>query len=186
MAKTEKVRALGKDGCKTDFYVIIDYKKLRGVRCITMDDADGDNEYCLVIPMLKNGIKNYGRQKWRVILAARQSHYEENASHVLVPQVEDAVQRAMVACGFFDRYGHTAPVVGEVVPDITKIFMPPVFSKNSTSYIDMEANRIDKSDGGSTPSDIVDIEPRDRKFLSDAQKRMREMLLKRQKEKKDG
>ena len=120
---------------ETDFYVIIDYKKVRGVIMREMEDGDGDVDKCLVIPMMKNGIKDWGRNKWRVILAARKSHREENASHVLIPQVEDVVQRGMVACGYFGRYEYTAPLIGEVVPDITKLPCPPIFSKNSTSYI---------------------------------------------------
>ena len=175
---------------ETDFYVIIDYKKVRGVFVREMEDADGDFDDCLVIPMLKNGIKSWGKDKWRVILAARKSHRDENASHVLVPQVPDAVQRGMVATGYFRRYEHTAPIIGDIVPDITKIPLPPEFSEKSLSHVEMERHRTDNPDGG---KDIVTLDgcndnPRtgERKFLTEAQNRMREMLLKRNKNEDNG
>lgn len=170
---------------RTDFYVIIDYKKLRGVKVMKTEDADGDFDTCLIIPMLKNGIKNYGRNRWRVILAARKSHRNENASHVLIPQVEDTTQRGMVKNGYIDRYKYLAPIVGDVVPDITKIPIPPVFSKNSQSHISMMENMTANPDGGlvSTESGIsTDSGLSGQKYLTEAQKRIREMLLKRKKE----
>ncbi len=168
---------------QTDFYVTIDYKKVRGVLVRKMEDADGDYEDCLVIPMLKNGIKDWGKDKWRVILAARKSHKDENASHVLIPQVEDAVQRGMVAAGYFGRYEHTAPIIGEVVPDITKIPRPPVFSERSLSYKEMERHRTNNPSGGFTAVSLSDN--RERKYLTDAQKRMREAILRRKSDKQD-
>lgn len=171
---------------KTDFYVIIDYKKVRGAFVNEMEDADGDFDKCLVIPMLKNGIKDWGRDKMRVILAARQSHRDENASHVLVPQIEDKVQKGMVARGYAGRYEHLAPIVGDIVPDITKIPRPPVFSENSFSYIDMEMHRTDNPDGGKDNVMLMqeneNPKTTERKYLSDAQKRMREILLKKKSE----
>lgn len=167
---------------QTDFYVIIDYKKVRGVIVKEMEDGDGDFDECLVIPMLKNGIKSWGRDKWRVILAARKSHRDENASHVLIPQVEDDVQRGMVACGYCDRYEHIAPIIGDVVPDITKIPRPPRFSERSVSYKEMERHRTDNPSGGSTAVSFTKeqdfVVRKEQKYLSEAQKRMREAILK--------
>lgn len=168
---------------QTDFYVIIDYKKVRGVIVQEMEDGDGDFDDCLVIPMLKNGIKSWGKNKWRIILAARKSHRNENASHVLIPQVEDKVQRGMVACGYCNRYEYIAPIIGDVVPDITKIPQPPVFSKRSLSHKEMERHRTDNPKGGKDAVLSVgcndNAETSERKFLTDAQKRMREAILRR-------
>lgn len=171
---------------QTDFYVIIDYKKVRGVIVSEMEDGDGDFDKCLVIPMLKNGIKSWGKDKWRVILAARKSHRYENASHVLVPQVEDDVQRAMVASGYFGRYEHTAPIIGDVVPDITKILGPPIFSKMSLSYKEMERHRTLNPGFGSTEllytSEQENQRKREQIYISEAQQRMRASILKRKPE----
>lgn len=141
-------RTTGKKG-QTDFYVIIDYKKMRGVKFCEMEDGDGDKDSCIVIPLVKNGIRVFGKSRWRVILAARKSHRDENASHILIPQIEDDVQRSMVAAGYFNRYMYSAPIVGDVVPDITKLPNAPTFSKNSTSYTDMQENSTDNPNGGS-------------------------------------
>lgn len=172
---------------QTDFYVIIDYKKVRGVFVREMEDADGDLDNCLVIPMLKNGIKNWGKDKWRVILAARKSHRDENASHILVPQVEDVVQRGMVAMGYFGKYEHTAPIIGDVVPDITKIPRPPVFSENSLSYTEMERHRTDNPNGGKDAIMAIGCNENkktgERKFLTEAQVRMREAIIRRNSQK---
>ena len=135
---------------RTDFYVVLDFKKARGVRMVQMDDADGDKGMCLVIPMLKNGFRKWGKNRYRIILAARKSHRDENASHVLVPLVEDDVQRAMVATGVFNRYLHSAPIICDVVPDITKIPMPPKFSKNSYAYLETLEHKTDNPEQGIT------------------------------------
>ena len=135
---------------RTDFYVVLDFKKARGVRMVQMEDADGDKGMCLVIPMLKNGFRKWGKNRYRIILAARKSHRDENASHVLVPLVEDDVQRAMVATGVFNRYLHSAPIIGDVVPDITKIPMPPKFSKNSYAYLETLEHKTDNPEQGIT------------------------------------
>ena len=137
-----KHRTTGKKG-QTDFYVVLDYKKMRGVKFCKIEDGDGDKDSCIVIPLVKNGIRVFGKSRWRVILAARKSHRDENASHILIPQIEDDVQRAMVAAGYFNRYRYSAPIVGDVVPDITKIPNAPTFSKNSSSYTDMLENATD-------------------------------------------
>lgn len=184
MGRDEREISLQERKGETDFYVIIDYKKMRGVRCVSMEDGNGDVDRCLVIPMLKNGIKDWGKDKWRVILAARKSHRDENASHVLVPQVEDGVQRGMVKTGYFGRYEYTAPIVGDVVPDITKIPKPPTFSKNSLSYIAMDENRTDNPSGGLVAFDPTaerGMPGNDRNHLTEAQIRMRELILKRKK-----
>ena len=148
-----KHKTTGKKG-QTDFYVIIDYKKMRGVKFCDMEDGDGDKCDCIVIPLLKNGIRAFTKRGWRVILAARKSHRDENASHILIPQIEDDVQRAMVAEGYFNRYRYSAPIVGDVVPDITKIPYAPTFSENSTSYTDMLENATDNPEQGITVDKI--------------------------------
>ena len=135
---------------RTDFYVVLDFKKARSVRMVQMEDADGDKGMCLVIPMLKNGFRKWGKNRYRIILAARKSHRDENASHVLVPLVEDDVQRAMVATGVFNRYLHSAPIIGDVVPDITKIPMPPKFSKNTYAYLETLEHKTDNPEQGIT------------------------------------
>ena len=134
---------------RTDFYVVLDFKKARSVRMVQMEDADGDKGMCLVIPMLKNGFRKWGKNRFRIIFAARKSHRDENASHILIPQIEDDVQRAMVAAGYFNRYRYSAPIVGDVVPDITKIPQAPTFSENSSSYTDMLENATENPNGGS-------------------------------------
>ena len=148
-----KHRTTGKKG-QTDFYVIIDYKKMRGVKFCEMEDADGDKNDCIVIPLLKNGIRAFTKSRWRVILAARKSHRDENASHILIPQIEDDVQKAMVACGYFNRYRYSAPIVGDVVPDVTKIPQAPTFSENSSSYTDMLENTTSNPEQGNTVDKI--------------------------------
>ena len=148
-----KHKTTGKKG-QTDFYVIIDYKKMRGVKFCDMEDGDGDKCDCIVIPLLKNGIRAFTKRRWRVILAARKAHRDENASHILIPQIEDDVQRAMVASGYFNRYRYSAPIVGDVVPDITKIPYAPTFSENSTSYTDMLENATDNPEQGITVDKI--------------------------------
>ena len=148
-----KHRTTGKKG-QTDFYVVLDYKKMRGVKFCKIEDGDGDKDSCIVIPLVKNGIRVFGKSRWRVILAARKSHRAENASHILIPQIEDDVQRAMVAAGYFNRYRYSAPIVGDVVPDITKIPNAPTFSKNSSSYTDMLENATDNPEQGITVDKI--------------------------------
>ena len=148
-----KHRTTGKKG-QTDFYVVLDYKKMRGVKFCKIEDGDGDKDSCIVIPLVKNGIRVFGKSRWRVILAARKSHRNENASHILIPQIEDDVQRAMVAAGYFNRYRYSAPIVGDVVPDITKIPNAPTFSKNSSSYTDMLENATDNPEQGITVDKI--------------------------------
>ena len=148
-----KHRTTGKKG-QTDFYVVLDYKKMRGVKFCKIEDGDGDKDSCIVIPLVKNGIRVFGKSRWRVILAARKSHRDENASHILIPQIEDDVQRAMVAAGYFNRYRYSAPIVGDVVPDITKIPNAPTFSKNSSSYTDMLENATNNPEQGITVDKI--------------------------------
>ena len=148
-----KHRTTGKKG-QTDCYVVLDYKKMRGVKFCKIEEGDGDKDSCIVIPLVKNGIRAFGKSRWRVILAARKSHRDENASHILIPQIEDDVQRAMVAAGYFNRYRYSAPIVGDVVPDITKIPNAPTFSKNSSSYTDMLENATDNPEQGITVDKI--------------------------------
>lgn len=138
------------DERRTDFYVVLDFKKARAVRMVQMEDADGDNGMCLVIPMLKNGFRKWGKNRFRIILAARKSHRDENASHVLIPLVEEDVHKAMVATGVFNRYIHFAPIFGDVVPDITKIPMPPKFCKGSYGYLEMLERKTDNPEQGIT------------------------------------
>ena len=138
------------DERRTDFYVVLDFKKARGVRMVQMEDADGDKGMCLAIPMLKNGFRKWGKNRFRIILAARKSHRDENASHILVPLVEEDVHKAMVATGVFNRYIHFAPIFGDVVPDITKIPMPPKFCKGSYGYLEMLERKTDNPEQGIT------------------------------------
>ena len=175
---------------RTDFYVVLDFKKARGVRMVQMDDADGDNGMCLVIPMLKNGFRKWGKNRYRIILAARKSHRDENASHVLVPLVEDDVQRAMVATGVFNRYLHSAPIIGDVVPDITKIPMPPKFSKNSYAYLETLEHKTDNPEQGIT----LDTQSADGKVdngvnrkdkVSSIRQKMRDKILSKTNNKKE-
>ena len=138
------------DERRTDFYVVLDFKKARSVRMVQMEDADGDKGMCLVIPMLKNGFRKWGKNRFRIIFAARKTHRDENASHVLVPLVEEDVHKAMVATGVFNRYLHFAPIFGDVVPDITKIPMPPKFCKGSNGYLEMLERKTDNPEQGIT------------------------------------
>ena len=175
-----KHQTTGKKG-QTDFYVIIDYKKMRGVKFCEMEDGDGDKDDCIVIPLCKNGIRVFTKSRWRVILAARKSHRDENASHILIPQIEDDVQRAMVAKGYFNRYRYSAPIVGDVVPDVTKIPQAPTFSENSSSYTDMLENATENPNGGSVnvtqDSQGKVNDGLDNGVLSAAQKNIRERIL---------
>ena len=138
------------DERRTDFYVVLDFKKARSVRMVQMEDADGDKGMCLVIPMLKNGFRKWGKNRFRIIFAARKTHRDENASHILVPLVEEDVHKAMVATGVFNRYLHFAPIFGDVVPDITKIPMPPKFCKGSYGYLEMLERKTDNPEQGIT------------------------------------
>ena len=138
------------DERRTDFYVVLDFKKARSVRMVQMEDADGDKGMCLVISMLKNGFRKWGKNRYRIILAARKSHRDENASHIVVPLVEEDVQRAMVATGVCNRYLHFAPIFGDVVPDITKIPMPPKFFKNSYESLEILKHKTDNPEQGIT------------------------------------
>ena len=175
---------------RTDFYVVLDFKKARGVRMVQMEDADGDKGMCLVIPMLKNGFRKWGKNRYRIILAARKSHRDENASHVLVPLVEDDVQRAMVATGVFNRYLHSAPIIGDVVPDITKIPMPPKFSKNTYAYLETLEHKTDNPEQGIT----LDTQSADGKIdngvnkkgkVSSIRQKMRDKILSKTNNKKE-
>ena len=148
--KNNPQKQLTHDERRTDFYVVLDFKKARSVRMVQMEDADGDKGMCLVIPMLKNGFRKWGKNRYRIILAARKSHRDENASHVLIPLVEEDVHRAMVATGVFNRYIHFAPIFGDVVPDITKIPMPPKFFKNSYESLEILKHKTDNPEQGIT------------------------------------
>lgn len=140
---------------RTDFFVVLDYKKMRAVRVVEMEDADGEKEKCLVIPIIKNGIRMFGKSKWRIILAARKSHRKENASHVLVPQIEECTFKVMAKLGITKRYLYGAPIVGDVVPDITKIPSPPVFTETSLAKHDMDTHTTENPEEGITV-DMVD------------------------------
>ena len=170
------------DDRRTDFYVVLDFKKARSVRMVQMEDADGDKGMCLVIPMLKNGFRKWGKNRFRIILSARKSHRNENASHILVPLVEEDVHRAMVATGVFNRYLHFAPIFGDVVPDITKIPMPPKFFKNSYESLEILKHKTDNPEQGIT----LDIQSADGKIdngvnkkgkVSAIRQKMREKIL---------
>ena len=178
------------DERRTDFYVVLDFKKARSVRMVQMEDADGDKGMCLVIPMLKNGFRKWGKNRYRIILAARKSHRDENASHVLIPLVEEDVHRAMVATGVFNRYIHFAPIFGDVVPDITKIPMPPKFCKGSYGYLEMLERKTDNPEQGIT----LDTQSADGKIdngvnkkgkVSAIRQKMREKILSKTNNKKE-
>ena len=178
------------DERRTDFYVVLDFKKARGVRMVQMEDADGDMGMCLAIPMLKNGFRKWGKNRFRIIFAARKSHRDENASHILVPLVEEDVHRAMVATGVFNRYIHFAPIFGDVVPDITKIPMPPKFCKGSYGYLEMLERRTDNPEQGIT----LDIQSADGKVdngvnkkgkVSAIRQKMRDKILGKTNNKKE-
>ena len=178
------------DERRTDFYVVLDFKKARGVRMVQMEDADGDKGMCLVIPMLKNGFRKWGKNRYRIILSARKSHRDENASHVLVPLVEDDVQRAMVATGVFMRYLHSAPIIGDVVPDITKIPMPPKFSKNSYAYLETLEHKTDNPEQGITldtqsADGKVDNGVNKKGMVSSIRQKMRDKILSKTNNKKE-
>ena len=178
------------DERRTDFYVVLDFKKARSVRMVQMEDADGDKGMCLVIPMLKNGFRKWGKNRFRIIFAARKSHRDENASHILVPLVEEDVHRAMVATGVFNRYLHFAPIFGDVVPDITKIPMPPKFCKGSYGYLEMLERKTDNPEQGIT----LDTQSADGKIdngvnkkgkVSAIRQKMREKILSKTNNKKE-
>lgn len=184
-----KHRTTGKKG-QTDFYVVLDYKKMRGVKYCEIEDGDGDKDDCIVIPLCKNGIRVFGKSRWRVILAARKSHRDENASHILIPQIEDDVQKAMVAKGYFNRYRYSAPIVGDVVPDITKIPQAPTFSENSSSYTDMLENTTDNPEQGITVDRIdkdgkIDDGVNAKNKISSARLSARERILALKKKKEE-
>ena len=178
------------DERRTDFYVVLDFKKARSVRMVQMEDAAGDKGMCLVIPMLKNGFRKWGKNRFRIIFAARKSHRDENASHILVPLVEEDVHKAMVATGVFNRYIHFAPIFGDVVPDITKIPMPPKFCKGSYGYLEMLERKTDNPEQGIT----LDIQSADGKIdngvnkkgkVSAIRQKMRDKILSKTNNKKE-
>ena len=178
------------DERRTDFYVVLDFKKARSVRMVQMEDADGDKGMCLVIPMLKNGFRKWGKNRFRIIFAARKSHRDENASHILVPLVEEDVHRAMVATGVFNRYIHFAPIFGDVVPDITKIPMPPKFFKNSYESLEILKHKTDNPEQGIT----LDTQSADGKIdngvnkkgkVSSIRQKMRDKILSKTNNKKE-
>ena len=178
------------DERRTDFYVVLDFKKARAVRMVQMEDADGDMGMCLVIPMLKNGFRKWGKNRFRIILSARKSHRNENASHILVPLVEEDVQRAMVATGVCNRYLHFAPIFGDVVPDITKIPMPPKFFKNSYESLEILKHKTDNPEQGIT----LDTQSADGKIdngvnkkgkVSSIRQKMRDKILSKTNNKKE-
>ena len=188
--KNNPQKQLTHDERRTDFYVVLDFKKARSVRMVQMEDADGDKGMCLVIPMLKNGFRKWGKNRYRIIFAARKSHRDENASHVLIPLVEEDVHRAMVATGVFNRYLHFAPIFGDVVPDITKIPMPPKFCKGSYGYLEMLERKTDNPEQGIT----LDTQSADGKIdngvnkkgkVSAIRQKMREKILSKTNNKKE-
>ena len=188
--KNNPQKQLTHDERRTDFYVVLDFKKARSVRMVQMEDADGDKGMCLVIPMLKNGFRKWGKNRFRIIFAARKSHRDENASHILVPLVEEDVHRAMVATGVFNRYLHFAPIFGDVVPDITKIPMPPKFCKGSYGYLEMLERKTDNPEQGIT----LDTQSADGKIdngvnkkgkVSAIRQKMREKILSKTNNKKE-
>ena len=188
--KNNPQKQLTHDERRTDFYVVLDFKKARSVRMVQMEDADGDKGMCLVIPMLKNGFRKWGKNRYRIILAARKSHRDENASHVLIPLVEEDVHRAMVATGVFNRYIHFAPIFGDVVPDITKIPMPPKFFKNSYESLEILKHKTDNPEQGIT----LDTQSADGKIangvnkkgkVSSIRQKMRDKILSKTNNKKE-
>ena len=157
----------------TDFYVIIDFKKMRGVRILDMEDSDGFRTKCAVIPLIKNGMKNHGPDKWRMILAARKSNRVENASHMLIPQCDKEIIRAMAAIHLTranNRY--IAPIVGDIVRDLSQIPCPPTFLPDTPIADDMEANRIKNVSG-------LAIDKDNKNELSELQVKLRNKLVKK-------
>ena len=188
--KEKPRQQLTHDERRTDVYVVLDFKKARSVRMVQMEDADGDKGMCLVIPMLKNGFRKWGKNRFRIILSARKSHRNENASHILVPLVEEDVQRAMVATGVCNRYLHFAPIFGDVVPDITKIPMPPKFFKNSYESLEILKHKTDNPEQGIT----LDTQSADGKIdngvnkkgkVSSIRQKMRDKILSKTNNKKE-
>ena len=188
--KNNPQKQLTHDERRTDFYVVLDFKKARSVRMVQMEDADGDMGMCLVIPMLKNGFRKWGKNRFRIIFAARKTHRDENASHILVPLVEEDVHRAMVATGVFNRYIHFAPIFGDVVPDITKIPMPPKFFKNSYESLEILKHKTDNPEQGIT----LDTQSADGKIdngvnkkgkVSSIRQKMRDKILSKTNNKKE-
>ena len=188
--KNNPQKQLTHDERRTDFYVVLDFKKARSVRMVQMEDADGDKGMCLVIPMLKNGFRKWGKNRFRIIFAERKNHRDENASHLLIPLVEEDVHKAMVATGVFNRYIHFAPIFGDVVPDITKIPMPPKFCKGSYGYLEMLERKTDNPEQGIT----LDTQSADGKIdngvnkkgkVSAIRQKMREKILSKTNNKKE-
>lgn len=162
----------------TDFYVVIDFKKMRGVRVVDMEDKDGEMSTCAVIPLLKNAMKNWGAGKWRMILAARKSNRKENASHVLIPQCDKDIVKAMAAAHISRVQGkYIAPIVGDIVIDLSQIPCPPTFLVGTPIAEAMEENKVENT-SGIVVNKVEESQPQERK-LSALQIQLREKLLKK-------
>lgn len=136
------------DGCReeeqqrkrADFFAVIDFKKFRAVRLKKMEDAEGDYEFCLCIPLTKNIITPFGAGRWRMYLAARQSRDEQGATHLLFPVADKSTMAQFVNSQNNFRYKRFAPLAGYIAADLSLIEYPPEFTKNTEGIVRIESN----------------------------------------------
>lgn len=112
---------------KSDFFVVLDFGLFRGVRCIKTVDADGDNDYCLCIPMTKNLINRTGKEVWRMYLSARKSENIDGYTHYLTALANKTSCNMLSSSQYRDRYERISISVGYISYDLSQIPYPPEF-----------------------------------------------------------
>lgn len=125
-----------------DFFAILRFDKMIGVRQALMMDGTGEKCTCLIIPVIKNGIVREGKFHWRLILSA----YRMKTSRV--PYVTHALaaflDKAQVKFFKKRRYSIFMPIIGDIVKNIFQIkYIPAQTEDESTHLVDAEKTMED-------------------------------------------
>lgn len=102
-----------------DFFGIIRFDKMIGVRQVNMIDGTGERCECILIPAVKNGIVREGRFHWRLILQAQKMKTSPvpYVTHALAPCIDQYQERYMKTKGYDTKMA----IVGDIVKDIKLI-----------------------------------------------------------------
>lgn len=116
-----------------DFFAILRFDKMIGVRQAYMVDGTGEKCNCLIIPIIKNGIVREAKFHWRLIMSA----YRMKTSRV--PYVTHALaaflDRAQIRFFKKRRYTPYLPIIGDIVKDLLLIKYAPAQSEEEDGHL---------------------------------------------------
>lgn len=108
-----------------DFFAVLRFDKMIGVRQARLQDGLGETCECLVIPAIKNGIVREGKYHWRLVLSAcrMKTSPVPYVTHCLAPFLNEAQQKYMK----YRKYDVMMPIIGDIVKDVYIVKYPPKF-----------------------------------------------------------